>query len=99
MSFPKTLRERYRKIIVTAQKTKFSIKDFFSKCDQIRSKLRVWSHLMKKSLTENFILCAVSNSTFDSVLKLLIIGNEYILIQPRINFHSDNTNIPNLQGL
>ena len=37
----------------------FSIKDFFSKCDQIRSFLRIWSHLLKKSLMENFILCAV----------------------------------------
>ena len=38
---------------------KFSIKDLFSKCDQIRRKLRIWSHLMKKSLMENLILCAV----------------------------------------
>ena len=38
---------------------KFSIKDFFSKCDQIRSKLRIWSHLLMKSLMENFIFCAV----------------------------------------
>ena len=45
--------------IVTAQKMKFSIKDFFSKCDQIRRKLRIWSHLLKKSLMENFIFCAV----------------------------------------
>ena len=37
---------------------KFSIKDFFSKCDQIRRKLRIWSHLLKKSLMENFIFCA-----------------------------------------
>ena len=29
---------------------KFSIKDFFSKCDQIRRNLRIWSHLLKKSL-------------------------------------------------
>ena len=43
----------------TAQKKKFSIKDFFSKCDQIRSKLWIWSHLMKKSLMENFMFCAV----------------------------------------
>ena len=28
---------------LTAQKTKFSITDFFSKCDQIRSFLRIWS--------------------------------------------------------
>ena len=38
---------------------KFSMKDFFSKCDQIRRKLRIWSHLLKKSLIENFIFCAV----------------------------------------
>ena len=31
---------------ITAQKMKFSIEDFFSKCDQIRSKLRIWSHLL-----------------------------------------------------
>ena len=34
-------------------------KDFFSKCDQIRSKLRIWSHLLKKCLMEIFIFCAV----------------------------------------
>ena len=44
---------------VTAQKIKFSIKDFFSKCVQIRIKLRIWSHLLKKSLMESFIFCAV----------------------------------------
>ena len=38
---------------------KFSMKDLFSKCDQIRSFLRIWSHLLKKSLMENFIFCAV----------------------------------------
>ena len=40
---------------------KFSIKDFFSKCDQICSFLPIWSHLLKKSLMENFILCTVSH--------------------------------------
>ena len=38
---------------------KFSVKGFFSKFDQIRIFLRVWSHLLKKSLMENFIFCAV----------------------------------------
>ena len=38
---------------------KFSIKGFFSKCDQIRSFSRIWSHSLKKSLMENFIFCAV----------------------------------------
>ena len=41
--------------IYTTQKKKFSIKDFFSKCDQIRSFLRIWSHLLNKSLMTIFI--------------------------------------------
>ena len=43
----------------TAQKMKFSVKDFFSKCDQICSFQRIWSHLLKKPLMGNFIFCAV----------------------------------------
>ena len=37
----------------------FSIKDFLSTFDQISRKLWIWSHLMKKSLMENFIFCAM----------------------------------------
>ena len=40
---------------------KFSIKDFFSKCGQIRRKL-------KKSLLENFIFCAVTLRVFIKIL-------------------------------
>ena len=40
-----------------AQKMKFSIKDFFSKRDQTHRELRIWSHLLKKSLKKNFIFC------------------------------------------
>ena len=47
---------------LAAQKMKFSIKDFFSKWDQIRRKLRIWSRLLKKCLMENFIFCAVTAS-------------------------------------
>ena len=43
----------------TVQKINFSIEDFFSKCDQIRRNLRIWSHLLKKSVMESFIFCAV----------------------------------------
>ena len=43
----------------TAQKMKFSITDFFSKCDQIRSFLRIWLHLLKKSVMKNSIFCLV----------------------------------------
>ena len=41
------------------KKMKFSIKDFFSKWDQIRRKLRIWSHLLKKLLMETsfFVQC------------------------------------------
>ena len=35
---------------------KFSIKDFFGKCD-------IWSHLPKKSLMKNFIFCVVKQLT------------------------------------
>ena len=42
-------------LLVTVQKMKFFINDFFSKSDQIRRKLWTWSHLLKKSLMENFI--------------------------------------------
>ena len=45
--------------LFTAQNMKFSIKDFFSKCDQICRKVQIWSHLLKKSLMENFIFFAV----------------------------------------
>ena len=44
------------------KKTKFSIKDFFSKCDQIRR--------LKKSLMENFIFCAVYATLVDIVILL-----------------------------
>ena len=43
----------------TAQKMQISIKDFFSKCDQIRRKLRIWSQSLMKSLMQNFIFCAL----------------------------------------
>ena len=44
---------------IIAHKMKFFIEDFFCKCDQICWKLWIWSHLLKKPLTENFIFCAV----------------------------------------
>ena len=37
------------------QKMRFSIKDFFSKGDQICRKPQIWSHLLKKPLMKNFI--------------------------------------------
>ena len=72
----------------TAQKMKFSFKDFFSKCDQIRSFLRIWSHLPKKSLMENFSYFTVitifdkldsynQNPFVDIIFKLIITRKNY----------------------
>ena len=38
----------------------FSIKNFFIKSEHIRIKMRIYSHLLNKSLTENFIFCVVN---------------------------------------
>ena len=38
----------------TPKKMKFSIHDFFSKCDQIHRFLRIWSHLLKNFI-ERFL--------------------------------------------
>ena len=65
----RTLEEKESKLEVLKEKfsnfhctkMKISFKDFFSKCDQIRSFLRIWSHSLKKSLMENFTFCAVFN--------------------------------------
>ena len=51
---------------------KFSIKDFSSKCDQIHRKLRIWSHLLEKSLTENFIFCAVIWVNISNIINSLL---------------------------
>ena len=52
---------------------KLSIKDFFSKCDQIRSFVRVWSHLLNKFLMENVIFsCSEKKQLFLWGLWLMI---------------------------
>ena len=52
------------------KKMKFFIKNFFSKCEQIRCKLRIWSHLLKKFFMENFIfLCTVSRTLQNYLFK------------------------------
>ena len=45
----------WKERVNTAQKMKFSMKDFYSKCDQIRSLLWIWSNLLNKSFMENFV--------------------------------------------
>ena len=43
------------------KKMKFSIKNFFGKCDQIRRKQWIWLRLLKKLLIENFIFCTMKD--------------------------------------
>ena len=63
---------------LSIQKMKFSIKSFFSKCDQIRWKLRIWSHLLKKSSLRNFIfLCSVIINPFQSCVPVFIRGHSF----------------------
>ena len=68
-------------LFYTAQKLKFSIKDFFSKCDQIRSFLQIWPHLLKKSLIENFIFCAVLDAIFSPIFVRIC----FFMIKPICN--------------
>ena len=43
------------------------MKDFFSKCGQICSFLRIWSRLLMKSLMENLFICAVHILSFQTL--------------------------------
>ena len=68
--------EQWKTLCLTFHKKKFSIKDFFNKCDQIHSFLQIWSHLLNRFLMENFIfLCSVRQD------KRLSFAN------PRLNLH------------
>ena len=56
---------------------KFSIKDFFSKFDQIRSFLRIWSHLLEKSLMENFFFV----HCYNQLQEILVCNYQLIYIK------------------
>ena len=66
------------------QKMNFLIKDFFIKCDQIRTFLRIWSHLLKKFFMKNFIFvpCNVYNAKMNDVhvgIYITMFGISFIL--------------------
>ena len=63
---------------VTAEKTKLSIKNFFSKCDQIRSFLRIYSHLLNKSLMENFIFVQCVTGIAKEIV--MAHNNRYVIV-------------------
>ena len=61
-------------------KMNFSIKDFFSKYDQIRRLLRTWSHLLKRSLIKNFIFCAVNNKNIRTTFRDVVLGDSLLTL-------------------
>ena len=69
---------------------KFSIKDFVSKSNQIRSFLWIWSHLLKKSLMENFIFCGVDERLNDLRDYLYIYLNIHIYLLTYISYIAGN---------
>ena len=56
----------------TAPEMTFSTKDFFGKFEKIRWKLRICSDLLKKSLTENFIFCAMITASLPAFTKEIL---------------------------
>ena len=66
------------KLNSNAQKMKFSIKGFFRKCDQIRRRLWIWSHLLRKSLMESFIFLAVLSIPWSSTNELTSMQNYHV---------------------
>ena len=52
---------------------KFSIKDLFSRCDQISRKLRILSDLLKKFLMENFFFVQWQMRNLDPVLTYVML--------------------------
>ena len=65
-----------KQVISLQKKMKFSIENFFSKCDQIHSLLRIRPLLLKKPLMENFIFCAV-HEVFCKNIQRLNTGNYF----------------------
>ena len=72
---------------------KFSIKDFFSKCDLIRGKLQIWSYLLTKSLMKNFIFCAVTINKFNKSIVSAMIHPETNCYRKEGYYHSDNVTV------
>ena len=67
----------------TALHKTFFIKDFSSKSDQIRKKLRIY---LKKSLKENFIFCAVTTlQTYGKTYKWTVI-NAFMCVPENISW-------------
>ena len=58
---------------------KFSIKNLFNKCDQIRSFFRIWSHLVKKLLMEQSFVFFVQSYVSPGFVKITILYIDLIV--------------------
>ena len=67
------------------------VKDFFSKCDQIRRFKQIWSYLLKKSLIENFIFCVVS---YDSIQKFRNAGARFQVSGTKVQVSDSRFQVP-----
>ena len=59
---------------------------FFSKCDQIRRKLQIWTHLLEKCFMENFIF------------RVMIVGVRSIPVDLRLYFQYFDTFYNNFEA-
>ena len=87
---------------VHCTKIKFSIKDFLNKSCQIRRFLRIWPHLTKISLMENFIFCTLENIRSFRLISLKFrrtglnhvsehfSSNQYFLLNTHAHIEKDN---------
>ena len=68
--------KKYKANSHTAQKMRFSIKNFCSKCDQIHDFLRIWLHLLKMTLLEKFIFLRggvhIENDIYYKFMKIIL---------------------------
>ena len=68
----------------TAQKMKFSIKNFFNKCDHFRSFQRIWTHHWRNPSwkTSFFVQCVLKE--FDDRRILYFCQQQEAMIQPKL---------------
>ena len=83
----KNTRNKFIYLVLTAQKMKFFIKSFFSKCNKIPSFLRIWSHLLKKNplwKTFFFVQCLLYYCNTKTTTFSIIIWYYLVLLRPCI---------------
>ena len=83
----------------TAQNMKLFIMDLFGKCEQICRKPRIRSHLLKKSLWENFIFCGVFIYLYSVRMFSGKCTSEKNCMQPAISVTLDYIPDVSLEGL